>query len=282
MANELTGKVAIVTGGTMGIGAAIAEVFAQEGATIVIAGRDVDMGLAMEAKLGPAVRFKRADVGLREEIEALIDYTVSEFGHVDVMVNNAAITGKFHNRFLDDDLADFEEVMRIDLAGVMHGSQLAARQMVKQGGGSIVNLTSIAALVPGYSILTYRAAKAGVINFTKSLAVDLGEYGIRVNAIAPGHIPTRLSDFNSDELNAEKRAELGQILDRIYSADQPLARKGSPHDLANAVLFFASERSVFVTGQVIAVDGGVTAGSAFNQNALLTEARARFLLNVGC
>lgn len=279
---QLEGKVAIVTGGTMGIGAAIAEVFVEEGARVVIASRNAAQGEALAARLGEAARYFRADVSRREEVQALVDHTLDLFGGLDAMINNAAITGAFHNRFLDDDMADFDEVVRVNLAGVMYGSQIAARHMAGQGGGAIVNLSSIAAGVPGFSLLSYRAAKAGVENFTRSLAIDLGEFGVRVNAIQPGHIPTRNSDFGAHPgLTAAQSAELNGILDTIYNADQPLGRRGDPRDVAYAVAFLASDRAAYVTGQVIAVDGGVTAGSAFNQNKLLGDARRDYLAKLG-
>jgi NAD(P)-dependent dehydrogenase (short-subunit alcohol dehydrogenase family) len=282
MAGQLEGKVAIVTGGTMGIGAAIAEVFAEEGARVVIASRNAGQGEALAAKLGEAVRYRRADVAERADVQALVDYTLAEFGGLDAMINNAAITGAFHNRFLDDDLADFHQVVNVNLAGVMHGSQIAARHMVRQRSGAIVNLSSIAAAVPGYALLTYRAAKAGVENFSRSLAVDLGEYGVRVNAIQPGHIPTRNSAFGAHPaLTAEQSAELNTLVDDIYNADQPLKRRGDPRDVAYMAAFLASDRAAYVTGQVIAVDGGVTAGSAFNQNKLLSDARRDYLKGLG-
>ncbi len=282
MAGELAGKVAIVTGGTMGIGAGIAELFAEEGAKVVIAGRSEAEGEAVAAKLGGTVRFRRADVSSRADVQALVDYTLAEFGALDAIVNNAAITGAFHNRFLDDDMNDFDEVLHINLAGVMLCSQIAGRHMAARRSGSIVNISSIGAAIPGFALVTYRAAKAGVENFSRSLAIDLGEYGVRVNAIEPGHIPTRLNDFAAHPgLTPEQHAELTVIIDTIYNADQPLKRRGSPRDLANAALFFASDRSTYVTGQVIAIDGGVTAGNAFNQNRMLVDARRDYLARLG-
>jgi NAD(P)-dependent dehydrogenase (short-subunit alcohol dehydrogenase family) len=280
--NELDGKVAIVTGGTMGIGAAIAQLFVEEGAKVVIAGRSQEHGEELAGKLGTAARYRRADVSSRADIQALVDYTLDEFGMLDAMVNNAAITGAFHNRFLDDEMTDFDEVLHVNLAGVMLCSQIAARRMVPRRSGSIVNVSSIAAAIPGFALLTYRAAKAGVENFSRSLAIDLGEYGVRVNAIQPGHIPTRLNAFAvHPALSAEQSAELGAIVDRIYNADSPMGRRGCPRDVANAALYFASDRSTYVTGQVIAVDGGVTAGSTFNQNKLLSDARWNYLNGLG-
>ncbi|MCW1427625.1 SDR family NAD(P)-dependent oxidoreductase [Novosphingobium sp. JCM 18896] len=279
---QFDGKVAIVTGGTMGIGAAIAEVFVEEGAKVVIASRNAAQGEALAERLGAAVRYRRTDVAQRDQVQTLVDFALAEFGGLDAMVNNAAITGAFHNRFLDDDMADFDAVVRVNLAGVMYGSQIAARHMAGQGGGAIVNLSSIAAEVPGFALLAYRAAKAGVENFTRSLAIDLGEYGVRVNAIQPGHIPTRNSDFGGHPgLTPEQSAELNAIVDTIYNADQPLKRRGDPRDVAYAAAFLASDRAAYITGQVIAVDGGVTAGSAFNQNKLLGDARRDYLAKFG-
>ena len=282
MANELKGRVAIVTGGSKGIGSATVEVFAEEGASVVIADLDTTNGEALAERLGSQVRFRRTDVEDKSDVQALVDYAVAEFGALHVMFNNAGISGTFHNRFLNDPLEDFDKVMHINLAGVMYGSQIAARQMVKQGsGGSIINTSSISALAPSYAVLTYRAAKAGVITFTKSLAVDVGEYGIRVNAIAPGHIPTSLNHFPELGLTAKQLLALQKALDPVYKINQPLKRDGSPRDVANTALFFASERSAQVSGQVIAVDGAVTAGDPINLHALLVEAREKFLKELG-
>jgi NAD(P)-dependent dehydrogenase (short-subunit alcohol dehydrogenase family) len=277
MANELNGKVAIITGGSKGIGAATAEVFVEEGAKVVIADVDVANGEALAKRLGTQVRFRPTDVANKNDVQALIDYAVAEFGALHVMFNNAAISGTFHNRFLDDTLEDFDKVMHINLAGVMFGSQSAARHMAKNGGGSIINMSSISALDPSYAVFTYRAAKTGVINFTKSLAVDLGEYGIRVNAIAPGHIPTSLNHFPELGLSMERVVALQKALEPVWMTNQPLKRQGSPRDVANTALFLASERSAQISGQVIAVDGAITAGDPTNLHAMLVEAREKFL-----
>jgi NAD(P)-dependent dehydrogenase (short-subunit alcohol dehydrogenase family) len=282
MNGQLNGKVAIVTGGTMGIGAAIAEVFVEEGARVVIASRHAEQGESLVKQLGGQARCFRADVAKREDVQALADYTVAQFGGVDVMVNNAAITGPFHNRFLKDDLADFNQIVDINLGGVMHGSQIAARLMVERGGGAIINLSSVMAAVPGYALFTYRAAKAGVENFSRSLAIDLGEHGVRVNVIEPGHIPTRANEFPSHpDLTAEQQVEFAEMLDGIFHADQPLKRLGHPRDIAYMAAFLASDRAAYVTGQVIAVDGGVTAGSPINQNKRLMSARREYLARLG-
>jgi NAD(P)-dependent dehydrogenase (short-subunit alcohol dehydrogenase family) len=161
------------------------------------------------------------------------------------MFNNAGVSGSM-GRFLDDDLADFERVLAVNLFGVMVGSQRAARHMVKQGGGSIINTTSIAALRPGPGLMAYRASKAGVIAFSQSLAIDLGEHGVRVNCIAPGLIPTGMTHYD---------------IEPVIRRMQPLRRKGTPADVANAALYLASDRSAQVTGVVLPVDGGTSVGA---------------------
>ena len=277
MAGELKGKVAIVTGGANGIGAATAELFVEEGAKVLIADLDEARGAALATRLGDAARFRRTDVADRAEIQALVDQAIAEFGDLDIMFNNAGFSGSFHNRYLNDPLEDFDRVLQVNLAGVMHGSQIAARHMVKQGKGSIINTSSIAAVAPGYAVLTYRAAKAGVLNFTKSLAIDLGEYGVRVNGIAPGHIPTGMNPFFDKNLAPERQAKLDRLMTETMQFNQPIKRSGSPRDVAQMAMFLGSDRSTDVTGQVIAVDGGVTAGDPINLNGMCAEARRKFL-----
>jgi NAD(P)-dependent dehydrogenase (short-subunit alcohol dehydrogenase family) len=170
--------------------------------------------------------------------------------------------------------------MHVDVAGTMYGTQFAARHMRENGGGSIVNLSSIASLNPGFAIPIYRAAKAGINNFTRSMAIDLGEYGIRVNAIAPGAVPTRMGSFADPALPPEQSAELERQLDTAWLASQPIKRRGAPRDIANAALFFASDRSTYVTGQVLGVDGGGTAGEMTNRNAMMTSIRDAFYRDI--
>lgn len=277
MANELAGKVAIVTGGARGIGAATVELFAQEGAKVVIADIDAEHGEALATRLGSAVAFRSTNVADRQDVQGLVDFAIERFGGLHIMFNNAAISGQVTNRFLDDPLADFDTVMRVNLAGVMYGAQSAARHMAVNGGGSIINTASIGAMAPGYALCIYRSAKAGVITLTRSLAVDLGEYLIRVNAISPGHIPTRLNNFSATGISPEHDAELQALLDPVFSHNQPLKRQGSPVDVAQMAMFLGSDRSAQITGQVIAVDGGVTAGDPVNLNGLMNETRRSYL-----
>lgn len=274
---DLVGKVGIVTGGANGIGAATAEAVVEEGGRVVVADLDDERGQALAERLGEAARYRRTDVGERAQLQDLVDFAVAEFGQVDLMFNNAGVTGAFHDSFLDDPLDDFERVLRINLASVMWGSQYAARHMATRGSGVIVNTASIAALDPGFAIPAYRASKAGIINFTRSIAVDLGQYGIRVNAVAPGGIPTTMNSFVDSSLSPEDFAELQTHLEPMRLIKQPLKKPGKPRDIAEMVVFLASDRAGHITGQVMVVDGGVTAGSTLNQTALLTEARNAFL-----
>lgn len=276
MANELAGKIAIVTGGATGIGRGIVELFVEEGARVLIGDVNAEAGASLTEELGPSTRFQRTDVAIREEMQALVDYAVAEFGDLDVMVNNAGISGVFTNRFLDDDLPDFDRVMQVNVAGTMYGCQCAGRHMRKNKRGSIVNFSSVLSLSPGFAISTYRAAKSGVNNLTRSLAIDLGEYDIRVNAIAPGSIPTKMGSFSDDTLPPERSAQLEAALNKVWLLSQPIKRRGTPRDVANAALFLASDRSTYVTGQVIGVDGGGSAGDMINRNAMLIETRAAF------
>lgn len=276
MSQELAGKIAIVTGGATGIGRGIVELFVAEGARVVIADVDEAAGTRLCGELGGATRFKRTDVAQRDEMRALVDHALQEFGDLDVMVNNAGVSGIFQNRFLDDELTDFDRVMHVNVAGTMYGCQFAARHMRKNRRGSIINFSSVLSLSPGFAISTYRAAKSGINNLTRSLAIDLGEYDIRVNAIAPGSIPTKMGSFSDDSLPPERAAQLEAALNKAWLLSQPIKRRGTPRDVANAALFFASDRSAYVTGQVLGVDGGGSAGDMINRNALLIEIRAAF------
>jgi NAD(P)-dependent dehydrogenase (short-subunit alcohol dehydrogenase family) len=244
--SELAGKVAIVTGGASGLGRAMVERFVEEGARVVIADVDAESGAAFAEELGAATVFQPTDVSDADQVQAAVDVAVERFGGLHVMCNNAGIGGTF-KRFLDDDFADFDRVMAVNIFGVMVGSQRAARHMAANGGGAIVNTTSIGGINAGAGVMTYRATKAAVIHFTRSIAVELAAQNIRVNCVAPAHIPTAIN------------AAMDQSL--IVRAMQPLQRVGSPRDIAEAVLFLASDRAAQITGIVMPVDGGTTAGS---------------------
>jgi NAD(P)-dependent dehydrogenase (short-subunit alcohol dehydrogenase family) len=244
MTGSLAGKVAIVTGAANGIGRSIATRFVAEGARVVIADVDVT-GDAVAAQLGPHATFSKTDVSDVGQVQAMVDLTVEHFGGLHVLCNNAGVSGSLR-RFLDDDLRDFERVVAVDLYGVMACSRSAARHMVAHGGGAIVNIASGAGVTPGVGMLPYRAAKAGVAQFTRCLAVELGEYGVRANCIAPANIAT---DINA----AFDKAAVTRL--------QPLPHRGSAEDVAEAALYLASDRAAHVTGTVLSVDGGMSVGA---------------------
>lgn len=245
MGRLLTDQVAIVTGGASGIGRATVELFVEQGARVVIADVNVEQGEALAAALGDAALFRQTDVASADEVQALVDFALDRFGDLHVMFNNAGISGAVHDSFLEDDLADFRRVIDVNLYGVMVGSRAAGRYMAKRQRGSIINTASIAGLKPGLPLITYRAAKAGVIHYTKSIAKELGQYGVRANCIAPGHIPAGQTFY-----------DMAEMVRRM----QPLHRQGMPRDVANAALYLASELSAQVTGLVLPVDGGSNLG----------------------
>lgn len=245
MGQLLAGKVAIVTGGASGLGRAAVERLVEEGARVVIADVDAARGEELAQQLGSAAGFKRTDVADADDIQALVDFAVARFGGLHVLFNNAGVSESIGG-FLDTDLAHFQRVMAVNVLGVMLGTQRAARHMAKNGGGSIINNSSIGGISAGAGVQTYRASKAAVIHFSRSIAVELAPHGIRVNSIAPGHIATEMTPYN---------------MDTVMRLTQPLPRHGSPQDVANAVVFLASDQSAQITGIVVPIDGGTTAGS---------------------
>jgi NAD(P)-dependent dehydrogenase (short-subunit alcohol dehydrogenase family) len=259
MTDELAGKVAIVTGGGSGIGRASVERFVEEGARVVIADVDADAGETLAAALGDAAAFKQADVADANQVQALVDFTVERFGGLHVMFNNAGVASSM-TRFLHDDLSDFTRVVNINILGVLLGAQRAARHMLAHGGGSIINTSSTAGIDAGAGLITYRAAKAAVIHITRSIALDLADFSIRVNCLVPGQIQTAMTSYD---------------MDSVMKFTQPLPRKGQPEDVAEAAVFLASDRAAQITGVVLPVDGGTTAGSPPSQLKLLLGAASR-------
>jgi NAD(P)-dependent dehydrogenase (short-subunit alcohol dehydrogenase family) len=257
MGDELAGKVAIVTGGASGLGRATVELFVEEGARVVIADQNAEAGAALATELGDTVAFKQTDVADAEQVQALVDFTVDRFGGLHAMFNNAGISSNM-SRFLDDELTDFDRVVGVNLRGVMVCSQRAARHMAANGGGAIVNTASIAGINAGAGLISYRVTKAAVIHFSRCIAIDLAEYRIRVNCLAPAHIATAINT-NYD-------------VSQIIRLMQPLQRAGTPNDVANSVLFLVSDRAAQITGVVLPVDGGTTAGPPANQLRQLLRA----------
>lgn len=281
MSQELAGKVAIITGGASGIGEATVELFVKEGARVVFADINRQRGEEMAAALGDNARFKCTDVSQADQVQALVDYAIAEFGGLHIMFNNAGISGAQHDRFLNDDFADFDRVVGINLFGMIKGSQAAARHMSTHGGGVIINNASIAGLLPGHALMTYRATKAAVIMVSKSIAIDLAEYGIRVNCLAPGHIRSPLTSFAIPGLTAEQIAKVKEAVSPAMDSNQPLKRHGKPADVAQTVLFLASDRAAQITGIVMPVDGGLTAGDPVNHLKEIMAAREQALAEFG-
>jgi NAD(P)-dependent dehydrogenase (short-subunit alcohol dehydrogenase family) len=260
VSKELEGKVAIVTGGASGLGEGLSRRFAAEGAKVLIGDIDRDAGAALAKDIGADARFVEADVSDLDQVSALVSTAVEHFGGLHVMVNNAGVSGTMHRRFLDDDLADFDKVMAVNLRAVMAGTRDAARHMRDAGGGSIINITSIGGIQAGGGVMTYRASKAAVIQFTKSAAIELAQYDIRVNAIAPGNIRTAIVRKSASTEDLEKLEEFEEKIRETMRNDRPLKREGTADDVAEAALYFATDRSRYVTGTVLPVDGGTVAG----------------------
>jgi NAD(P)-dependent dehydrogenase (short-subunit alcohol dehydrogenase family) len=277
--DELKGKVAIVTGGANGLGRATVELFVEEGAKVIIADVDETRGSQLCTALGSAARFKRTDVSQREAVQSLVDFAVSEFGGLHIMFNNAGASDLSYGKLLDDDFARFDLVMRVNVLGVLLGTQIAARHMVKHGGGSVINTASIAGVKAGYGFPVYRAAKAGIIHFTKAAAIELGGQLVRVNCICPGNIQTQMGTFATppDGMTQAAADTMQRTIAAIRMKHQPLQRQGFSRDIANAALFLGSDRSAQVTGQVLSVDGGAATGDTVSQIQQIMDARAAAL-----
>ena len=279
MSQELAGKAAIITGGANGLGRGTVELFVEEGARVVIADLDEARGQQLADRLGPATRFKRTDVSRREDVQAVVDFTIAEFGGLHIMNNNAGLPDQSFGPMLDHDFAQFDRIMQVNLLGVMLGTQIAGRHMARQGAGSIINTSSIGGVNAGWGFTMYRAAKAAVINFTKLAAIELGPQLVRVNCLCPGNILTEMAAYAAPEpgMSETEVERLHAAINAVRMSRQPLKRQGSPRDIAETALFLASDRSQQMTGQVLSVDGGATAGDPRSVVAELLAARAEVL-----
>ena len=242
---QLAGKVALVTGGSRGIGKAIAATFAREGATTVICGRKQESLDVAAAEIGKRAIPLACHVGKPEEIKRLVDKVTADHGRIDVLVNNAATNvAQGHCLAIDD--AQFDKMIEVNLKSAFRLTRLVAPGMCARGAGSIINISSISGLRPQYEGLMYSTTKAALIMITKCYALELGPKGVRVNAIAPGLIQTVLSEYYWKD--AAKLAE------RLET--QPIKHLGQPEEIAEIALMLASDRASYLTGQVITVDGG--------------------------
>jgi 3-oxoacyl-[acyl-carrier protein] reductase len=248
---KLNEKVAVITGGARGIGRQIALTFAAEGANIAIGDvidmEDVAQGIS---NLGRGVMAVKTDVTNGDEVRNLVETTIGTFGKIDILVNNAGISGRGGILEMTED--EWDKVFNVNLKSVLFCTQAASKYMTKQKSGKIVNIASIAGIENVFFprvALNYATSKAGVMRLTRICSKELAPYGINVNAIAPGFVPT-------DMIHSRRSPEEVRLFVEQEAKQTPLGRTGTPQDIANLALFLASEDSSFITGQVIAVDGG--------------------------
>lgn len=276
--SELAGKVAIVTGGASGIGRGIATRFAAEGADVVIADVRDDLGEALAAELNSAgwsTVYHRTDVADQAQVAELVTAAAATFGGLDIMVNNAGISSPLKKGLFDEDLDEFDRVMRVNLLGVMAGTRDAGRYMSEHGGGAIINLGSIGGIQAGGGVSSYRASKAAIIHFTKCAAIELAHYEVRVNCLAPGNIPTPILASSATDEDRERLERFEARIRAQMRDDRPLKREGTAEDVAEAALYLATDRSRYVTGTVLPVDGGTVAGKVIVRKPATTDGTAR-------
>jgi NAD(P)-dependent dehydrogenase (short-subunit alcohol dehydrogenase family) len=258
----LQDKVAVVTGGTSGIGARIAALFLEEGARVVIAGRRSDRGEQLARSFGDAACFIRTDVTVEADVKAMIEHAAGHFGRLDCLVSNAGM-GSQAASIPEVDLAEFDAAVAVHLRAVLAGMKYAAPVMAAQGSGSIINIASINGVQAGLGGHYYSAAKAGAIHLTRCAAMELGEKGIRVNSLSPGPIATGIfgkgAGMQPDE--ADKYPEYAEAaIAAVLPRWAPLPYVGRSDDIAHAALFLACDASRLVTGHNLVVDGGISAG----------------------
>jgi NAD(P)-dependent dehydrogenase (short-subunit alcohol dehydrogenase family) len=245
---DLTGRVAVVTGASRGIGEAIARAYAQQGARVVVSSRKLEgcasVAEAINAAGGEAIAIA-CHIGDMAALSSLFAEVEQRFGRLDVLVNNAA-TNPYYGHILDTDLGAFQKTVDVNIRGYFFASVLAGRLMRKGGRGSIINVASVNAVRPGPMQGIYSITKGAVLNMTKSFARECGPEGIRCNAILPGLIRTKFASALLTDENQLKH----------YVGDNPLRRVGEPQDLAGAAVFLASDASSYVTGEFLVVDGG--------------------------
>jgi 3-oxoacyl-[acyl-carrier protein] reductase len=243
----LEGKVTIITGASRGIGSGIAKVFAQQGSNVAFTySSSAESALVLEKELqdlGIKAKGYQSDAANFDESQKLVEEVLAEFGTVDILINNAGITKD--NLLMRMSEADYDKVIEINLKSVFNMTKAVQKTMLKNRKGSIINMSSVVGVKGNAGQANYAASKAGMIGFTKSVALELGSRNIRCNAIAPGFIETEMT------------AKLNEDVVQGWRDSIPLKRGGSPEDVANACLFFASDMSSYVTGQVLNVDGGM-------------------------
>jgi len=244
---DLTGRTAVVTGSTRGLGRAFAQALAEAGANVVIVGRDASEAVAVSDEirtLGVASLGVAADVTSRDDVERLLEQTVNEFGRADILVNNAGVC--IHKPAVDVTDDEWRYVMGVNVDGLWIASQVFGRHMIANGGGSMINIGSMSASIvnrPQWQP-AYNASKAAVHHLTRSLAAEWAPHNVRVNALAPGYMRTDMSPIDDPQFQ------------RYWIEDTPQQRAGEPDELGGAVVFLASSASSFMTGSVLTIDGG--------------------------
>ena len=259
MGDQLTGKTAIVTGSTSGIGRATALLFAQEGANVVVTGRRAELGEQVVQEItdqGGNAIYRRIDVTSADEIKAMVRSAVDTYGRLDILVNNA-VTGGMGSFGPITEVTEegWQTMLSSSLTAIFRGCKFAIPEMIKVGGGTIINMSSVHGLVTGYGMASYNTVKAGMLNLTRQLALEFGPHGIRVNVICPGFI---LTEREVEMAQDERFAHMVQYKQLTTPTLYPLGRPGRPDEVAQACLFLATEASSFITGATLVVDGGVT------------------------
>ncbi|TFG02072.1 MAG: glucose 1-dehydrogenase [Promethearchaeota archaeon] len=260
---RLNEKIAVITGGSSGIGKATVELFANEGAKVVFGDILDERGQKLAAELGENILFRHTNVRKESEIKALIDSAVDTFGQLDILFNNAGFGG-VSGRIEETDTDAFDVTIETNFRSVVLGMKHAAPIMKNQGSGVIINTASVAGIGTGWGPHIYSALKAAIIHLTHTVAMELGESNIRVNCVCPGGIATCIfgRGFGLDQDKAERLAMLLKI---PFKELQPIKRAGVPEDIAKAVLWLASDEASFVNGHALVVDGGTILGRGFDE-----------------
>ena len=264
---QLDDKIAIITGAGSGIGEAIAHLFAKEGAKVIISDIDEKGGNRVQKDietLGRYATFMKIDITKEDEVERMVESTIKTFGKIDILVNNAGYYA-FNDRVTDIKIKDWDLVHAVNLRGVFLGCRFVIPHMIKAGGGIIINTASESGITAKDILAAYTTSKAGVVMLTKQIAIDYSSENIRINAVCPGYVETKMV---RESYAAKKNPELyKQSLIDLH----PIGRMGTPEDIAQLFLFLATDNSSFITGTAISIDGGLSSGRRSGYNWLKSD-----------